>query len=76
MFLVTLPLIYPSAMLRRFRRTEPPELTRINYTPEHVALAKTIARRRRIVAAVARSIPLIRWVGFLNRRLLIPGCSW
>jgi glycosylphosphatidylinositol transamidase len=47
-------------MLRRLRRAQPPELTSINYTPEHVALAKTIARRRRIVAAIARSISLIR----------------
>jgi hypothetical protein len=46
--------------LRREKREAP--LTEVNYTKEHVALAKTIARRRRLVGLFWRHLSLIRCV--------------
>ncbi|KAK8864688.1 hypothetical protein IAR55_001940 [Kwoniella newhampshirensis] len=50
-------------MLSRLRRKPsgpPPDPKCANYTAEHVALAKTIARRRRILDVVWRHVPLLR----------------
>ncbi|EIW65967.1 hypothetical protein TREMEDRAFT_70378 [Tremella mesenterica DSM 1558] len=47
--------------LIRLRRGTP-NLTAINYTPEHAALAKTIVRRRKIFRALSSRVSLIRLI--------------
>ena len=50
-------------MLSRWRRggvTALPDPKSVNYTSEHVALAKTITRRRHVVAAVSNRVPILR----------------
>ncbi|WRT66675.1 uncharacterized protein IL334_003635 [Kwoniella shivajii] len=50
-------------MLRRLRRRPtgpPPDAKSVNYTPEHVSVSKTIARRRKVIDALWTRIPLIR----------------
>ncbi|ORY26329.1 Gaa1-like protein [Naematelia encephala] len=57
-------------MLSRVWNRPPPKLTSTNYSPEHVALAKTIRRRRKIIAAVSARIPLVRAV------MVLVGVAW
>lgn len=57
------------AKLRR-RSAELVVLTEVNYTAEHVALAKTVAKRNRILATVSSRIPLLRVV------LALVGFAW
>ena len=45
------------------RRGGQVELTEVNYTPEHVSLAKALERRRRISNIIWDRIPLLRCVG-------------
>ncbi|WWD17002.1 hypothetical protein CI109_101438 [Kwoniella shandongensis] len=48
------------ARLRRKPAGPPPDPKSVNYSAEHVALAKTIARRQRMLNSVWRHVPLIR----------------
>ena len=48
-------------MLSRLRRRGPsPDPKSVNFTREHVTLAKTIARRRKVLGLVNRYLPRIR----------------
>jgi hypothetical protein len=55
-----------SSIVSRLRRRKNggdkvvPDPDGINYTTEHVSVAKTIARRRRVLGAVSSRIPLIQ----------------
>lgn len=49
---------------------QPAVLTDVNFTPEHVSLARTIAKRNRLFAALSSRIPLLRVV------LVVIGVAW
>lgn len=55
--------------LRR-RQGQPILLTDVNFTPEHVSLARTIAKRNRLFAALSSRIPLLRVI------LVVVGVAW
>ncbi|WVR06746.1 hypothetical protein IAU60_003781 [Kwoniella sp. DSM 27419] len=60
-------------MLSRLRRRHAgvrPDPSSVNHSPEHVTMAKTIARRKRVVDAVWERIPLLR------ATLAIAGVAW
>jgi hypothetical protein len=56
-----LPCILIPYMLRLLRsRGPPPDLASVHYSTEHVALAKTLGRRRWLMDKLDERIPLIR----------------
>ena len=51
------------------RRSIPPKLTAVNYTAEHVRVAKTLERRKRIADAIWARLGIVRYA----HAFLLPG---
>lgn len=55
------------ALTSKWRQKGPlPDPQSVNYSREHVSLAKTIGRRRKVVAALDKRLPLVRWVNIID----------